>query len=129
MTKVFLLAAALGAATPLFADPGDCAPQGCRAAFHLASTSDLRQYGVLIAAPDTGCRRVRFRVETDRSVFLGHTGPLAPGELALVRMGRGFSPGDHRLTIAAEGCAALPAATRRVTLAKASPDHGWRAAN
>ena len=32
------------------------------------------------------------------------------------------------LTIAADGCDTRPAATRRVTLTKTGPDHGWRAA-
>jgi hypothetical protein len=113
---------------PAHADPGDCGPQSCRSAFWLSSTSDLRRYGVLIAAPDSGCRRVRYRVETEAAVFLGHTPPMRPGDLALVRMGPGFSPGEHALTLVAEGCAARPAAMRRVTLAKSSPDHGWRAA-
>ena len=67
------------------------------------------------------------RVEDAAAVFLGHTQPLAPGELGVVRMGEGFAAGEHELTIAAEGCYTRPAATRRVTLAKLSPDHGWRA--
>jgi hypothetical protein len=62
-------------------------------------------------------------------VFLGHTPPLLPGELAVVRMGRGFPEGVNRVTVASVGCEAHPAATRRVVLAKASPDHGWRAAH
>jgi len=110
-------------------DRSDCRLQGCRASFLLFSTSELRKYGVLIAAPDTGCRRMRFRVETLGKIFLGHTPPLGPGERAVVRMGRSFPAGEHMLSIATEGCAALPATTRRVTLAKLSPDHGWRAAN
>lgn len=101
---------------------------GCQTPYSLTSTSETRSYGLLIAAPDTGCRRVRFRVEGEGAIFLGHTPPLAPGELAVVRVGRGFALGEHQLTIAAEGCQAAPAFTRRVTLAKRSPDHGWRAA-
>jgi hypothetical protein len=106
-----------------------CDAKGCPTPFDLTSTSESRSYGVLIAAPDVGCRRVRFRVETKDAGFLGHTPPLAPGELGVVRVGRGFAAGEHPLTIASEGCETPPAATRRVTLAKLSPDHGWRAAN
>jgi hypothetical protein len=126
MRVVFVAAFFALAAPSVSADPQDCAGQGCTALFRLASTSDQRSYGILIAAPDTGCLRVRFRVEGAGRRFLGHTPPLGPGELAVVRMGHGFSPGDHSLVIAAEGCATRPAATRRVSLAKPSPDHGWR---
>lgn len=128
--KSSLLLAALGAmlAFPALPELGPCGMNGCRASFLLSSTSGHSRYGILIAAPDTGCRRVRFRVEDDGAVFLGHTPPLGPGELALVRMGQGFAPGKHVLTIAAEGCATMPAAARRVRLAKLSPDHGWRGA-
>jgi hypothetical protein len=128
--KTSLLLAALGAmlAFPVLPDHGPCRADGCHAAFLLSSVSGHSRYGILIAAPDAGCRRVRFRVEDDGAAFLGHTPPLGPGELAVVRMGQGFAPGDHVLTISAEGCATVPAATRRVVLAKLSPDHGWRAA-
>ena len=91
----------------------------------IASISDTRSYGLLIAAPDTGCRHVRFRVVG--VTFLGQTPPLAPGELAVVRLGRGFPQGENLVTIASVGCDAHPAATRRVVLAKEAPDHGWRA--
>jgi hypothetical protein len=111
---------------PLPAQTLDCRNRQCAAEYRLSSDSDLRSYGILIAAPDSGCDRVRFRVETDAARYLGHTPPLGPGELAVVRLGRGFSQGVHRLSIAAEGCESAPAATRRVILAKSSPDHGWR---
>lgn len=81
----------------------------------------------MLAAPEAGCRRVRFRVVGD-GVLLGQTPPLAPGELVVVRLGRGFPAGQVQLRIAAIGCDQPPAALRRVTLAKMSPDHGWRAA-
>ncbi len=91
------------------------------------SVSDSRSYGLLVAAPDSGCRHVRFRVEGEVSV-LGQSPPLGPGELAVVRMGRGFPAGENRVTVASVGCDAHPAAWRRVVLVKLSPDHGWRAA-
>ncbi|MCU0827588.1 MAG: hypothetical protein MUE52_09315 [Tabrizicola sp.] len=106
-----------------------CEVKGCPTQFDLTSISENRSYAVLIAAPDVGCRRVRFRVEAGDTEFLGHTPPLGPGDLAVVRVGRGFAAGEHILTIASEGCDTRPAATRRVTLAKLSPDHGWRASN
>lgn len=99
----------------------------CPTTVSLSSLSEQQSYGLLLAAPETGCRRVRFRVE-EAGVLLGQTPPLGPGELAVVRLGRGFPKGQVRLRIAAIGCDRPPAAMRRVTLAKMSPDHGWRAA-
>jgi hypothetical protein len=103
-----------------------CARRGCPVAAHFASVSDSRSYGLLIAAPESGCRRVRFRVE-GKGAYLGQTPPLGPGELAVVRIGRGFPEGRVDVTIDAIGCDQPPAAMRRVTLSKIAPDHGWRA--
>lgn len=126
--KSFLLAGfALFLPSCLLADPSICGTIPCGQVFQLTSLSESRSYGLLLAAPDAGCRRVRYRVETPSDGFLGHTPPLGPGEVAVVRMGRGFSAGPHPLIIAAEGCKFGPSLTRRVTLAKLSPDHGWRA--
>lgn len=128
MSKSLLLAGLfLALPAPLVAETDACGARHCRVAVVFASVSDSRSYGLLLAAPETGCRRVRFRVEGDAGL-LGQTPPLAPGELAVVRMGRGFPEGQNRVTVASIGCDAGPAATRRVTLAKLSPDHGWRAA-
>ncbi|MGL4236987.1 MAG: hypothetical protein ACRCSW_13020 [Tabrizicola sp.] len=109
------------------ADDDACRNDRCPTSVSFTSISDTRSYGLLIAAPDAGCHHVRFRIEGPGAVFLGHTPPLAPGELAVVRMGRGFPEGEHVVTIASIGCATHPSATRRVTFAKAAPDHGWRA--
>jgi hypothetical protein len=114
-------------ATPILADPNLCRRGICPGVFSLSSVSDSKSYGLLLAAPKTGCRRVRYRVETWSRDLLGKTVPLAPGEIAVVRMGIGFAEGVHSLRITAEGCTAAPALTRRVTLRKTSPDHGWRA--
>lgn len=134
MTKVILLAGLCLALPAMMLPvaaraegPDDCRMSHCLTQYRLVSTSDRQGYGLLIAAPESGCRRVRFRVE-DQGAVLGKTPALDPGELAVVRMTRRFAEGDHLLSIAAEGCSAKPAATRRVTLAKLSPDHGWRAA-
>lgn len=129
--RVSLLLAGLALAFPASAQTADdaCRTHGCPTAISFASVSDSRSYGLLIAAPDIGCGRVRFRVKGTGEVFLGHTPPLLPGELAVVRMGRGFPAGVNRVTVESVGCEARPAATRRVVLAKVSPDHGWRAAN
>lgn len=130
MPRIFLLAGlCLAFSQSVGADTASCDGARCATLYNLTSTSETRSYALLIAAPETGCRRVRFRVEGEGETFLGHTPPLAPGELAVVRVGRGFASGQHRLTIASEGCQTAPAALRRVTLAKLSPDHGWRAAN
>ncbi len=96
--------------------------------YRLTSASVARSYGILLVAPEEGCRWVRFRVADARAVHLGQTPPLAPGELAVVRLGKGFTEGDHLLSIDAIGCDARPSATRRVLLAKRSPDHSWRSA-
>jgi hypothetical protein len=128
MTKKLLLAG-LCLVFPPFANAQEdtCRSMECPTPYSLSSTSETRSYAILIAAPETGCRRVRFRIEGAGHAFLGHTPPLDPGELAVVRLGRGYATGEHSLTISAEGCQTAPAATRRVTLAKLSPDHGWRA--
>lgn len=126
MTKAFVLAGLfLAVAPPVAAETFHC-QTNCRTEYQLTSVSDAHRYGILIAAPEAGCRHIRFRVEDESDTFLGQTPPLAPGELAVVRITQGFAEGVHLLTIDAEGCDAGPAATRRVTLAKQSPDHGWR---
>lgn len=128
MTKAYFLAGlALALAAPAHSGDESCEDRGCPTAVSFASVSDSRSYGLLIAAPETGCRHVRFRVEGKGAVFLGHTPPLAPGELAVVRMGRGFPKGENQVTVASVGCDTHPAAWRRVVLAKEAPDHGWRA--
>jgi hypothetical protein len=128
MAHAFLLAGlALALSVPALSKAETCKTRGCPTAVSFASVSDSRSYGLLIAAPDSGCRHVRFRVEDASAGFLGHTPPLAPGELAVVRMGQGFPAGENQVTIASIGCDVPPAATRRVTLKKQSPDHGWRA--
>lgn len=96
--------------------------------FSLASVSASRSYGVLLAAPEAGCAPVRYRVESATGGYLGQSGPVGPGGVALVRVGAGFATGAHELQIATLGCVAPPAQTRQVSFRKASPDHGWRAA-
>lgn len=108
-------------------DSGGCRKPNCATSVQFASTSEDRSYGLLVAAPDGGCRHVRFRIHDDHARLLGQSPPLAPGELALVRLGRGFPQGSNLVTVASIGCDQPPAAIRRVILAKAGPDHGWRA--
>ncbi len=128
MTRAFQVAGlALALSCPASAKDDTCFQAGCPTAVSFQSISALRSYGLLIAAPESGCRHVRFRVQGVGAAFLGHTPPLGPGELAVVRLGPGFPAGENRLTIASVGCDAHPAAMRRVVLAKAGPDHGWRA--
>jgi hypothetical protein len=128
MTKVFILASlTLALSLPLQARDDIFAPQAGFTAVWFKSVSERRSYGLLIAAPDSGCRHVRFRVEGRGQAFLGHTPPLEPGQLAVVRLGMGFPAGENELTIASVGCDVHPAATRRVVFAKIGPDHGWRA--
>lgn len=128
MIKAFLRAGlVLALSLPAQAGDESCFHPGCPTAVLLTSVSAGRSYGLLIAAPDSGCRHVRFRVEGQDAHFLGHTPPLAPGELAVVHLGAGFPQGETRLTVASVGCDAPPAATLRVVLRKTAPDHGWRA--
>jgi hypothetical protein len=127
--KTVLALAWLALASPTISETyGDsCDPRACATEVPFASTSERRSYGLLVAAPDTGCRHVRFRIEDGNARVLGQSPPLAPGELAVVRMGRGFPQGRNLVTIASVGCDQPPAAIRRVILAKAGPDHSWRA--
>lgn len=129
MPKAFLLAT-LGIALSGHAWAWDenCSRTGCPTAVSLQSVSALRSYGLLIAAPDSGCRHVRFRVKAGE-MLLGYTPPLGPGDLAVVRLGHGFPAGETRLTVASVGCDEPPAAMRRVVLTKTGPDHGWRASD
>jgi hypothetical protein len=128
MKKAFLLAGfALAFPPSAQSEEITCQVRGCPTMASFASISDSRSYGFLIAAPESGCRHVRFRIEGEGAAFLGNTPPLAPGELAVVRMGHGFPAGENWVTIASVGCDAHPAALRRVVLGKQSPDHGWRA--
>ena len=126
MKSAFALAGLLLAA-PVPVSSEVCGAKGCPTAVPFASTSGNRSYGLLVAAPETGCHHVRFRIEGAKARLLGQSPPLAPGELAVVRMGRGFPEGQNWVTIASVGCDTPPAAVRRVTLAKAGPDHSWRA--
>lgn len=120
---------ALLLATSAAADPPACRQGPCRQVFVLQSVAETRSYALLVVAPAAGCRRVRYRVETPVGRFLGHSSPLVPGEVAIVRLGSGYAAGIHDLRIVAQGCGPGPALTRRVTLQKAAPDHGWRAAS
>jgi hypothetical protein len=128
MKALIVAGVALFATSPVFADTLPCRGERCPQVFTLISVSEAKSYALLLEAPAGDCRRVRYSIRTASARFLGHTPPLGPGEVAVVRMGRGFAEGDHDLTIAADGCSAQPLTTRRVTLAKTSPDHGWRAA-
>jgi hypothetical protein len=103
-----------------------CAP--CPQVVRIAALAEEKSYGLLLRAPEDGCRRVRYRVETVGQVLLGRTPALAAGEVAVVRIGRGLHPGVNDIVVIAEGCSKAPDLMRRVTFSKASPDHGWRAA-
>lgn len=92
--------------------------------FVLTASSDLRSYGVWVAAPAKGCRVVRY-VVASAGRTLGHSPPLRPGDGALIRIGRGFAMGDHVLDVTGIGCDDPPAEARRVLLGKSAPDHSW----
>ena len=111
-----------------FSEHQTCSRATCPHEVRMASTAAEKSYGLLLGAPDAGCRRVRYRVETTGQVLLGRTPVLAAGEVAVVRIGNGFQAGAHTLIVTAEGCSQAPVLSRRVTLKKMSPDHGWRAA-
>ena len=90
--------------------------------FVLTASSDLRSYGVWVAAPDNGCRVVRY-VVASAGRTLGHSPPLRPGDGALIRIGRGFAMGDHVLDVTGVGCDFPPETARRVIIGRAGPDH------
>ena len=92
----------------------------------LASVSEAKSYGLLVSAPETGCAAMRVFVRGEGGL-LGQSGTVRAGQVAVVRMGRGFAEGDHQLTMEGAGCKVVPVAKRWVVLGKASPDHGWRA--
>ena len=122
---VGLLLLLAGSANP---EPQTCDRSICTHLVPIESAADHKVYGLLIGAPEAGCRLVRYRVETEGRVLLGKTPALAAGEVAVVRIGNGFQPGFHTLVVTAEGCTKPLRLCRQVTLRKASPDHGWRAA-
>ncbi|MFN7224339.1 MAG: hypothetical protein ACK4MS_09995 [Paracoccaceae bacterium] len=96
-------------------------------AYTLTSASPGRSYGVLVAlAQDAPCEVVRFRVRSDDRPNLGTTPPLVPGQLAVLRLGKGFDAGEHALLIESSGCAVHPSQTRRVILNRLGHDHSWR---
>jgi hypothetical protein len=108
--------------------PDTCTIEPCHHVVQFASVAEEKSYGLLLRAPNDGCRRARYRVETTGEALLGKTPALAAGEMAVVRIGRGFHPGVHDIVVIAEGCSKAPDLMRRVTFSKASPDYGWRAA-
>jgi hypothetical protein len=110
------------------AEPHSCDRSVCTYTFRIGSVADEKVYGLLISNSETGCRTVRYRVETAGRVLLGKTPALAAGDVAVVRIGSGFQPGAHTLVVTAKGCTKPSPIFRQVTLRKASPDHGWRAA-
>lgn len=115
--------------SPLSAQPIPCKGPGCgQLSFELTSASDRAQYGVLVRSPDQiACQSVQFIVSSDDRGIMGRTLPLQAGDVQVVRIGRGFTAGTHDFQIRASGCPVQPEQVRRVRLAKASPDHGWRA--
>lgn len=113
------------APAPAKAGPHAGAGQGAAGTMALVLTSHSagRSYGIYLeAAADAACRYVRYRV-SGAGVFV-QTRPLRPGDGVVVRLGRGFVPGDHLLAIRPVGCRTAPVVARRVILNKASPDHG-----
>ena len=112
--------AVVAASAPVFAD----APKQSDTDFVLTASSDLRNYGVWVAAPHNCCRVVRY-VVASAGRTLGQSTPLRPGDGALIRIGRGFAIGEHVLKVTAIGCDVAPAEARRVLLGKTSPDHSW----
>jgi hypothetical protein len=100
-------------------------PARAETVYLLSSSSETAAYGLLVVAPATGCAATRVLVQGPAGAWRSRS--LRPGEVAVVRMGRGFRPGDHRLVLSGTGCGDSPWPVRRVVLGKAGPDHGWRA--
>lgn len=113
--------------SPADADHRPCDHAICPLEVDLVSIAKSKSYGLLLGAPSQGCKRVRFRVETQAHDLLGKTPVLKSGEISVLRLGQGFAEGSNKLLVTAEGCNARPSQARRVALRKSSPDHGWRA--
>jgi hypothetical protein len=132
MTKQFclgLLALLLNivpaSARPVPCDGGVCMP----VTFRLTSLSETARYGLLVTSPtEIACGSVQFILSDAGGGVVGRTQALHPGEMQVVRIGRGYPAGDYALQITASGCPVAPAHVRHVRLGKPSPDHGWRAA-
>jgi hypothetical protein len=105
-----------------------CTRAPCPHIVQIAALAEDKSYGLLLRAPEEGCRRVRYRIETTGEVLLGRSPALAAGEVAVERIGTGLRAGAHDIVVVAEGCSKAPDLMRRVTFGKTSPDHGWRAA-
>lgn len=118
-----------GALAPVFLVSGADACCGNRPfpqSFELSSTSSDSRYGIFLAAPlEAGCDGVRYRVVDGSARVLAY-GMLASGSGAVIRLGGGFAPGRHDLTILVQGCTEQALHARRVKLSRASPDHSWR---
>jgi hypothetical protein len=112
-----------------FAQSKLCHETACRDdVFLLDSASILRAYGMLMTLPaDAPCAVARVVVMDMDDRRLGETDLLVPGEQGRVRLGYGFAAGVHPVRLVVSGCDATPQHVRRITLNKASPDHGWRA--
>ncbi len=103
-----------------------CGPALADTTFLMTSSSETVAYGVLVMAPETDCPASRVIVRGSAGTW--KSGTLQPGQLAVVRMGKGFSQGEHALRIETAGCSGAAFPARRVVLHKQSPDHAWRAA-
>jgi hypothetical protein len=114
-----LLATVLSAYPALSETPAVPSP-----VYILSVHSESRSYGLWVTAPETGCHTVRY-VVASQSTFLGHSPPLQAGDSAMIRLGRGFSLGDHVLDVTGIGCDLPPASARRVVLGKESHDYSW----
>ena len=94
-------------------------------AFVFTSISQTHQNGLYIAAQQgVDCHRRRYQVFDDDQRLLGQSGPLVPGEDALVRIGSGFKRGAVAVTVVTKDCDQIPASVRWLRLGKPSPDHG-----
>jgi hypothetical protein len=114
---------------PVAAQEARCAATGCNTAIYIMrSASDSSVYGMLATLPaDAPCVVGRIVAVDMQDRHLGESGLLSPGEQGRIRLGHGFVAGLHPMRLFVSGCAAQPAQMRRITLNKASPDHGWRA--
>jgi hypothetical protein len=90
---VGLLLLLAGSAKP---QPQTCDRSICTYMVRIASVADDKVCGLLMGAPEAGCRLVRYRVETAGRRRLGKTPVLAAGEMAVVRIGNGFRRASTR---------------------------------
>lgn len=87
----------------------------------ITSASAEHNYALFLTAAPTDCPATRFLVVgPDRQAV---SAALKPGDSAVLKLGPGFSPGEHQLSLSALGCDAGYESLVLLTLNRSSPGH------